>query len=537
MRNFARIRIDYTGGRPRREMYDGRTHLVVPVSIMVEGVHHGSGGPILHTANELARATPLWNGTAIVLMHPSDSAGREITANSPALWDERGLGRVFNAHWRDGIRAEAWFDEARTRRVAPTIVTRLEAGETMEVSAGWLNDLIQESGDWNGESYRGRAINEVPDHLAVLIDDNGRDIQGACSRGDGCGLNVNNGGKRSMDPKKLLVAIGRTARNLGASLSLTKDGQFDIKPAVQTNELSHEDVRSALQHAIDHLDGNGWIHVVADVYENEFVYAAHTTNPNETYACRYYRRSYSVAEDGAVNLGNDTQEVREVREYVPVANAAPDKAGKAEEARAVDKKQMVDAIIASDGNKFTEPNREYLMSQDVKILEILGGCACKDAKAVNTNDANANANAAPATATTTPAPGATNTTVVNNAAPEPPRAPESLQQLVEKDQSPFGQFLRRSVAFYEGQRRALVQRLITNERVKAAGYNEQALNAMGPEELERLAGLAEVPGANNNVLFFADYTAAAGATSAREAQGNAGVPDMPKLEIPAYQRK
>ena len=39
----------------RELTYEGKTHLVIPVVMMVEGVHNGSRGPVLHSAEELGK--------------------------------------------------------------------------------------------------------------------------------------------------------------------------------------------------------------------------------------------------------------------------------------------------------------------------------------------------------------------------------------------------------------------------------------------------------------------------------------------------
>jgi hypothetical protein len=39
----------------RMETYMGRKHLIVPVVMMVEGVHCGSAGPLFHSIEELGK--------------------------------------------------------------------------------------------------------------------------------------------------------------------------------------------------------------------------------------------------------------------------------------------------------------------------------------------------------------------------------------------------------------------------------------------------------------------------------------------------
>jgi len=52
MKVFIQINNSY---ETRIEKYNGEDHLVVPVVMMVEGVHAGSAGPMLHLAEDLGR--------------------------------------------------------------------------------------------------------------------------------------------------------------------------------------------------------------------------------------------------------------------------------------------------------------------------------------------------------------------------------------------------------------------------------------------------------------------------------------------------
>ena len=53
------------------KILNGKKHIVVPVVMMVEGVHSGSHGPIFHSAEELGRFPESWNGIPITIPHPT----------------------------------------------------------------------------------------------------------------------------------------------------------------------------------------------------------------------------------------------------------------------------------------------------------------------------------------------------------------------------------------------------------------------------------------------------------------------------------
>lgn len=54
----------------REETLNGREYVVVPVTMMVEGVHSGSKGPLLHTSEELGKIPESWNGMPVTVDHP-----------------------------------------------------------------------------------------------------------------------------------------------------------------------------------------------------------------------------------------------------------------------------------------------------------------------------------------------------------------------------------------------------------------------------------------------------------------------------------
>ena len=51
-------------------IHQEKKHLIVPVVMIVEGVLHGSRGPLLHLAEEFGKFPEVWNGIPVVINHP-----------------------------------------------------------------------------------------------------------------------------------------------------------------------------------------------------------------------------------------------------------------------------------------------------------------------------------------------------------------------------------------------------------------------------------------------------------------------------------
>ena len=177
----------------------GRKHLVIPVVMMVEGVHNGSAGAILHEAAELAKYPAAWNGIPVLIGHPEDN-GRPISANIPEVLEKNIVGRVYNTRFegegRNRLVAEAWIDEERIAEISSTALQYIREKKPIDVSVGVFSDDEYVAGRWKDEEYIGIARNYRPDHLALLP--NGR---GACGWEDGCGVRVNEEGG-TMDVKQ-----------------------------------------------------------------------------------------------------------------------------------------------------------------------------------------------------------------------------------------------------------------------------------------------------------------------------------------------
>lgn len=186
-RRFEQVTANFHTGRTRREFFQGREFLVVPMSLIAPGVLNGSKGPLLYPPDEIGKDPTVWNHTPMVVYHPTDG-GMPISARDPEVLERQGIGYVFRAGVNnDGkLIAEGWFDVEKTRAVDKRILENIRMGRPGELSTGLFTDNEAKRGVYNSQEFHYIARNYRADHLAILPDK-----VGACSVKDGCGVLVN----------------------------------------------------------------------------------------------------------------------------------------------------------------------------------------------------------------------------------------------------------------------------------------------------------------------------------------------------------
>ena len=199
----------------RTETWNGRNFTVCPVSMMTEGVHAGSEGPILYNQTELKKWCPSWNHKPITVGHPKNAKGEYVSASSKTVMQNDYVGFLMNTTFNGKQVAEAWLDDLCVDRHCPQLKIKINNHEPVEVSTGLIVDKVEEEGVWNEEKYNGVAVNHRPDHLALLFD-----TKGACSIADGAGLLVNKEHEKKMKrmkkkTKQMMVAcLGMHVSNI-----------------------------------------------------------------------------------------------------------------------------------------------------------------------------------------------------------------------------------------------------------------------------------------------------------------------------------
>ena len=336
----------------KKEKHQGKTHLVVPVVMMVEGVHNGSAGPILHKIDELGKFPESWNGIPVSIDHPTEQ-GTPISANSPDVIDQKTVGRVYNARIEGTkLKAECWLDETKLQDLSPLALKYLNDGWPIDVSVGVFTEDEKVKGDWNGEEYTAIAHNHRPDHLALLPG-----AQGACSWKDGCGIRINKeGGAKDVKIEDLLQEL--------ASKGFTS----------YRHEISHQELHEKLRNAVGTNGNKDQLTMVQEVYDKHFIYVVVDFAESGPSSESLYKQEYSVSKAGEVQLSGNPVPVKRQVEYVTMGMTRT-KGGKLQ----MDKKAKVTLLIQSEALPFEESDREMLEAMEDSKLDKMVAMAEKPA--------------------------------------------------------------------------------------------------------------------------------------------------------------
>ena len=345
----------------RVEKYDGKEYLVVPVIMMMEGVHSGSAGSMLYLAEELGKYPDVWNGIPVVVTHP-EKDGQNISANSPAVLNSEIVGRVFNTVI-DGekVKSEIWLNEARLAEISPEALDSIKNQKPLDVSAGIFNDVENLPGTYRNEQYSTVARNLRPDHLALLPGE-----RGACSWADGCGIRANsssNNKKKGVndEPMKQEDLI-KTAK------SLSKEG-YSVVSLINDNEQGWRETISSIQSKLDGMDDGSKTHYLSEVYDNTFIYEVR----RQENGTNLYKRNYQIDNTGVVSFGEEVTEVARKTEYVIMkrsgltrtkfSNNNSKKGGEMSEVKTTPCcEDVVDELIANKRTTYSDTDKEWLMA-------------------------------------------------------------------------------------------------------------------------------------------------------------------------------
>lgn len=298
------LRVKAEGYEPREVTYQGRKHWAVPVVALVEGVVHAMNAesPELVAAEEFSKNPVMWNGRPVFHGHPM-RGGKPVIGNDPEILESEQIGVIFNSGLKDGkLVMEAWVDEERAQEIAPELLARLLAKEPIEISVGLLAETTSESGTYDGKKYKGKWINLVSDHLALLPEES----VGACSRDAGCGVRA---------------AAENQEETVSDKRSLFARAWASIRAALKPEDMSDNDKRRKLYEALRKIDPR--VNFVEAIYDTYVVYCVYEDYYVDGYPARYYRRDYSLSESGEVSLGAEATQVEPTLVYEPVGGSQP----------------------------------------------------------------------------------------------------------------------------------------------------------------------------------------------------------------------
>jgi hypothetical protein len=350
---------------PREEILNDDAYLVVPVVMMMEGVHSGSKGPVLHTTEELGKIEESWDGMPVTIGHPQVD-GEYVSANSPSVLTEWSTGTVFNTHM-DGskLRAEAWINKDDIEGMNPDLYQRILDKEIIEVSVGVFSEDLDTTGIYEGEPYVGIATNYRPDHLALLPDE-----VGACSIEKGCGIRVN----KAIMKKDVFILNSGNKKDVFKELN---------KQGLSVFETGMKELADKAREAVWGKDNGSKSYYLDEIYSDYLVYRENDwgVSPSTT---KLFKQSYQENAAGEVELTGEAVQVKRTVSYdvVPTVNSQKrkrtkfssnnKKEGGSEMPKNCQKcKDKATALINNTATKFTDDHRDFLENMELSQLELL----------------------------------------------------------------------------------------------------------------------------------------------------------------------
>ena len=477
--NIQHITNQITNANIRRTTFHSRAHVVAPVVLMTEGVHHGSAGRILYTAEELSRMPMTWNGRPVPIMHPTDGDGSPRSCNDPDVLESQTVGRVFNVQWEPNnhrLKGELWVDETTARQVCsnlnlPDVIGMMHNGDPVEVSTGLFPEQSDEGGVWNGQNYDASAVGICSDHLALLPSG-----QGACSWQDGCGVRNQNGDepmKRTKQP--------RNQNQEQTSQEELQEKQHTLQVNVSDGYM---ELMRKLSDKVDSLDNEFRVNFLEDFNDEQLVYRI---DNREAGGESYYRRSYAVNDDGTVEFGDDIERVNKKVDvtWIPIQSQAQNTnknngggsmGDKQEPQNQGSCPEKVEAVINGSGNSFTVDDREKLQALDEGTIDKIP--------------------------TETPEP-ATNQNQQENQEVD-------FNTLLQNADPELRQSIERGRELYRQERQGLAQRILNN----SSQFTQEELDQMDHAMLQKVA---------NSIKPTANYKGAGGAPSTHEEEAEDGI--------------
>ena len=320
---------------PLLEVINEVPHYVVPVVMMVEGVHNGSGGRTYHSSQELSNSVELWQNVPVTIHHPV--IGDEfVSVHEDGIKEQYVVGYVSEAIMKDTkLTATLKLNCEKLNQLSPETVQSIQNGNIMEVSIGVFTDTEEKEGEWNGETYERIAHNHRPDHLALLPGE-----VGACSVKDGCGLRVNN--KKEGGTNVDVVTV-----NSEMLKHLNKEG-FAVVP-ITINQEGFSAIMNRIYNMLSSMDTQGVYYYLEEAYDGYFVYNKRTEDGKS----ELYKQSYQTNADGTIELTGEPVKVMRKIEYIQVNNEK-------EEEMCEPCKERVNELIAHESTHFDETDREWL---------------------------------------------------------------------------------------------------------------------------------------------------------------------------------
>lgn len=356
----------------RFEVHEGKTFLVAPVVMAKAGVvMNGS----LTVVDELRPEG--WNGRPVTVGHPTEE-GEFHTANDPSMITEWTVGQLFNAKVEDEcLKAEAWIDIEKAKKVRPGLLAMLKSKDPMDVSTGFFCVDEEVSGKSNGRDYVAISRNWVPDHLALLPDE-----PGACSFADGCGVRSNRARRLTM---KLTEKANKAVKGILAAVGVNsadakKKVEAELSALLKANERGADDDSRTI---ISDLISNDASPFTPDDEDSLRMMSAETLKKmRDAYLAEKGEEAAEGEEVEEVENADDEEEVvgcsDEEEEAVPPAKKEKAMSKKKDDAVLVTREEL-SALVANEVAKAT---KSLLTNEDRHALKTASKIATEQKEAL-----------------------------------------------------------------------------------------------------------------------------------------------------------
>ena len=326
----------------RHETVDGVEYLVVPsVVIQFNTAEASEPAAVLNdellTMSQFCPFTDKWEGVLVPLGHPQVN-GEFVSVHSNEKFEAESPAVFKNVHCKNNaLQGEFWINVNKANQIggdALIALRKFEAGEVVNVSTAYFRNITQASGVFNGKSYETIASNIEPDHVAILLHQDG-----ACSVDDGCGVpRVNNDeGAKEMPKKQVAINI---------ELSLTE----------QDEKVWNAWYDQGRQH--------GWIFKVL----TDHVIA---TGPSQLWIV-----PYEISEDGGVTFGQPIE-----AEIVPMGEVTTNRnlfksfmdnlkryVGNSKEIQ-MDRQKLIEGLVANERCQLSAETLEKFGDEELQALQ------------------------------------------------------------------------------------------------------------------------------------------------------------------------
>ncbi len=336
--------------------------LVAPVTIMVEGEHCGSAGPLFYEQDILQSYAEQWDMVPLALNHPRRGDDLVSIGYDSDIYDGHFLGWLRNTYYEEttdgvpAIKGYAWFSIDRLLRLSPNLYARVLDGNQIEVSTGLFHNV-----------EGNRVVSMEPDHLAILPH-----AVGACSVEDGCGIRVNAKGGDAMDKEK--------KKDVALFYHIPDIYKENVFAGMEGKDYSQ--IMDIVHRSIDEMDiENEKVNYVRKVYDDYVIYFEQNRNRED----RLLKREYSLSENGDLSWESDPVPVREKVSYEEIGTATSsneetetevtnDMSNDKKKDKELDGNEEVSCCPEKvqtliDNEVFSEDDREYLKNQSEEKID------------------------------------------------------------------------------------------------------------------------------------------------------------------------